>query len=34
MIFYPIETLIGAGIKEILIIIAPDYSGHFLNLQT
>jgi len=32
MIFYPIETLIKAGINEILIIIAPDYSGHFLNL--
>src|SRR3982751_4665768 len=32
MIFYPIETLIKAGIKEILIIIAPEYAGHFLNL--
>ena len=32
MIYYPIETLVKAGIKEILIIIAPDYSGHFLNL--
>lgn len=32
MIFYPIETLLKAGIKEILIIIAPDYAGHFLNL--
>lgn len=32
MIYYPIETLIKAGIKDILIIIAPDYSGHFLNL--
>jgi len=32
MIFYPIETLIKAGIRDILIIIAPDYSGHFLNL--
>ena len=32
MIFYPIETLIKAGIKDILIIIAPDYSGQFLNL--
>lgn len=32
MIFYPIETLIKAGIKDILIIIAPDYAGHFLNL--
>ena len=32
MIFYPIETLINSGIKDILIIISPDYSGHFLNL--
>lgn len=32
MIYYPIETLIKAGIKEILIIIAPDYAGQFLNL--
>jgi glucose-1-phosphate thymidylyltransferase len=32
MIYYPIETLIKAGIKDILIIIAPDYSGQFLNL--
>lgn len=32
MIFYPIETLIKAGIKDILIIVAPEYAGHFLNL--
>jgi len=32
MIFYPIETLVKAGIKDILIIIAPEYSGQFLNL--
>src|ERR1700745_369017 len=32
MIFYPLETLLTAGIKDILIIIAPDYAGHFLNL--
>jgi len=32
MIFYPIETLVKAGIEDILIIIAPDYAGHFLNL--
>jgi len=32
MIYYPIETLVKAGIKDILIIIAPDYAGHFLNL--
>lgn len=32
MIYYPINTLVKAGIKDILIIIAPDYSGHYLNL--
>lgn len=32
MIFYPIETLVKAGIKDILIIIAPEYAGHFLCL--
>jgi len=32
MIYYPIETLIRAGIREILIIIAPDNAGQFLHL--
>lgn len=32
MIFYPLATLLNAGIKDILIIIAPDYAGHFLHL--
>lgn len=32
MIFYPLNTLLEAGIKEILIIIAPEYAGHFLHL--
>jgi len=32
MVYYPIETLIKAGIKDILIIIAPEFSGQFLNL--
>ncbi len=32
MIFYPLNTLITAGIRDILIIVAPEYSGHFLNL--
>ncbi len=32
MIFYPLNTLISAGIRDILIIVAPDHSGHFLNL--
>jgi len=32
MIFYPLNTLIKAGIKDILIIVAPENSGQFLNL--
>jgi glucose-1-phosphate thymidylyltransferase len=32
MIYYPLETLMKAGIKEILIIMAPEYAGHFLHL--
>lgn len=32
MIFYPLNTLIKAGIREILVIIAPEHSGQFLNL--
>ncbi len=32
MIFYPLETLIQGGVKDILVIIAPQYAGHFLNL--
>lgn len=32
MIYYPIETLIKGGITDILVIVAPDYAGHFLHL--
>lgn len=32
MIFYPLFTLLKAGIKEILIIISPEYAGHFLHM--
>lgn len=32
MVYYPIQTLAKAGIKDILIIVAPEYSGQFLNL--
>lgn len=32
MVMYPLETLIKAGIKEILIIVAPEYAGEYLRL--
>jgi glucose-1-phosphate thymidylyltransferase len=32
MIFYPLNTLIKAGIKDILMIVAPEHSGQYLNL--
>src|SRR3954469_18716189 len=32
MIYYPLEKLINAGIKEILIIVAPDHCGDYMKL--
>ncbi len=32
MIFYPLNTLVRAGIKDILIIVAPRDAGQYLNL--
>lgn len=32
MIFYPLNTLVKAGIKDILIIVSPEHSGSYLNL--
>ena len=32
MIYYPLETLVRAGLKEILIVSGPEHAGHFLHL--
>lgn len=32
MIFYPIQTLVNAGIKEILIVTSGPHSGHFISV--
>lgn len=32
MIYYPLNTLIKAGIKDILVIVAPERAGDYLNL--
>ncbi|OIP82178.1 spore coat protein [Candidatus Roizmanbacteria bacterium CG2_30_33_16] len=32
MIYYPVQTLVNAGIKEILIVVSGPHSGHFINV--
>lgn len=32
MVYYPIQTLVKAGIKEILVIIGGPYAGHFVRV--
>jgi len=32
MIMYPLQTLLDAGIRDILIIVAPEHSGDYLEL--
>ncbi len=32
MIFYPIKTLVDAGIKEIIVVTGGPYAGHFLRV--
>lgn len=31
MVFFPLQTLIKAGIREVLFIVAPDHAGDYLN---
>src|SRR3989338_5811179 len=32
MVFYPIRTLVTAGIKEILVVTSGPYAGHFIRV--
>lgn len=32
MIFYPIETLVKAGVDEIMVIVGGPYAGHFIRV--
>ncbi len=32
MIYYPLESMQKAGIKEVLVSSSPDHAGHFANL--
>lgn len=32
MIYYPIQTLVNAGITDILIVVSGPHSGHFINV--
>lgn len=32
MIYYPIQTLVNAGIKEILVVVSGPHAGHFIQV--
>jgi len=32
MVFYPIQTLVKAGIKEIMVVVSGPHSGHFISV--
>ncbi len=32
MVYYPIQTLVNAGVKDVLIVVSGPYSGHFIQV--
>jgi len=32
MIFYPIQTLVHAGIKQIMVVVSGEHAGHFISV--
>ncbi len=32
MVFYPIQTLVKAGIKEIMVVVSGEHAGHFIRV--
>lgn len=32
MVFYPIQTLVNAGVKEILMVVGGPHAGHFVRV--
>jgi len=32
MIFYPIQTLVNAGIKQIMVVVSGEHAGHFIQV--
>lgn len=32
MIFYPIQTLLNAGIKDIMVVVGGPHAGHFISV--
>lgn len=32
MVYYPVQTLVGAGIDEVLIVVGGPYAGHFIRV--
>lgn len=32
MVYYPLQTMIEAGVKDILVVSGPEHAGHFLEL--